>query len=583
MKFAFDMVHHNPGGPPFVTAFTDPAHLARYGFNGQVFKHLNCIATFAATGLDLFPVGTPERAWLQQRTTAIESDIAAAKAAGLQVFYHLDLVVLPRKLVEHYRAEICDPQTGRISVAREKTLELHRLMFEELAARFPLVDGFVIRVGETYLWDTPYHIGNGPIPHTGPKWSADYLYDEVLRGEPVQPRWGEAQEAAYVRVLCFLREEVCARLGKYVVFRTWDIFPDKLHARLDHYLAISNQIEPHEKLLFSIKHTALDFWRHVKVNECLGRGRHPQVIEVQCQREYEGKGAYPNYLMHGLIEGFEEDPAQRGLREVVTSPLIQGIFSWSRGGGWYGPAISHELWPDLNMYVLGRFAREPAGSEASFFRDYAREILRLSEADAARFRELCLLSSRAILKGRYCAAFDQALHGELLPTANWMRDDRLGGITQLRPVLRHLQQNKKLDAALAEKKEAVGLWRKIEQLAAEIAWPQPGLQQFARVSASYGQLLFSIVLEGWCIMAAGVTAEATGVWDLAALHAALERYRENWDAYRGLAASPSCPSLYFGSYLYLQGEPPVEGMEHSIAQIAQAAEQHQARLPCPQV
>ena len=61
---------------------------------------------------------------------------------------------------------------------------------------------------------------------------------------------------------------------------------------------------------FSIKHTALDFWRHVKVNECLTRGKHPQIIEVQCQREYEGKGAYPNYVMDGVINGFEENRSE---------------------------------------------------------------------------------------------------------------------------------------------------------------------------------------------------------------------------------------------------------------------------------
>ena len=42
-------------------------------------------------------------------------------------------------------------------------------------------------------------------------------------------------------------------------------------------------------------------------NPTLGIGRHRQIVEVQCQREYEGKGAYPNYVVKGVVEGFEEN------------------------------------------------------------------------------------------------------------------------------------------------------------------------------------------------------------------------------------------------------------------------------------
>ena len=129
MRYMLDMVHHNPGEPPFQTRFSDPAHLVDYGFNGQVFKHINCIATFAATGVDCFPPGSPERAWLDTFTPGIEREIARAKAHGLKVFYHLDLFVLPRRLVDHFRAEICDPATGRIRLDHPRTLELHAILF----------------------------------------------------------------------------------------------------------------------------------------------------------------------------------------------------------------------------------------------------------------------------------------------------------------------------------------------------------------------------------------------------------------------------------------------------------------------
>ena len=560
MKYLLDMVHHNPGEPPFQSAFLDPAHLVDYGFNGQVFKHINCIATYAAAGVDCFPEGSPDRAWLDGFTPGIEREIAAAKAAGLRVFYHIDLFVMPKRLVEHFRAEICDPASGRILLDRPRTLDLHRVLFQELGARFPQVDGYIIRVGETYLMDTPFHAGNGPIPRIGPAWSPEYLYQETLAGrEAADARWTSAQVEAYVGLLGFLREELCVKHDKQVFFRTWDIFPDKLHARSDHYLEVTDRIEPHPKLAFSIKHTALDFWRHVKVNECLARGRHPQIIEVQCQREYEGKGAYPNYVMDGVINGFEENLVKTGLRDLMGNPNILGVYSWSRGGGWYGPYITHELWPDLNSYVLARFVNNPSRSEEEYFREYAAGKLGLKGDDINRFRELCLLSARGVLKGRHCGAFDKLLGESVLPTACWMRDDRLGGNEQLGMVLETLASEGRLDEALAEKAEAVRIWERIVDIAAAIDWPPGGAGEFVRISSSYGLMLFRIVQHGWRVLIEGRRGG-----DPAALSDAIRCYDDAWIAYRKLSSSPQCPSLYLGEYFSLPGTPAVMGLDDSV-------------------
>jgi hypothetical protein len=468
---------------------------------------------------------------------------------------------MPKRLVERFRDEICDPVSGRILLDRPKTLDLHRVLFDELGNRFPEVDGYIIRVGETYLMDTPFHAGNGPIPRTGPAWTPEYLYAETLAGrEPADARWTSAQVEAYVSLLGFLREELSVKQEKQVFFRTWDIFSDKLHARLDHYLEVTDQIDPHPKLAFSIKHTALDFWRHVKVNECLTRGRHPQIIEVQCQREYEGKGAYPNYVMDGVINGFEENRVKIGLRDLIGSPKILGVYSWSRGGGWYGPYITNELWPDLNSFVLARFVRDSSRDEEDVFREYAAERLGLTGDDIGRFRELCLLSARAVLKGRHCAAFDSLLDESVLPTACWMRDDRLGGREQLGIVLETLTGHGRLDEALEEKAEAVRIWERIVDIAAAIDWPPGADGEFVRVSSTYGLLLFRIVHHGWWVMIEGSRGD-----DSAAMSEAIRCYDEAWIDYRKLSASPLCPSLYYGSYFNLPGTPAARGLDDSVA------------------
>ncbi len=572
MKFIIDMVHHNPGEPPFNTAFHDPSHLKSYGFNGQVFKHLNCAVTFAATGIDFFPEGSVERIWLDAAALQFDREISAAKSQGLKVFYHIDLFILPKRLVNAFAAEICDPTTGRISLGSPKTRELHRLMFAELVDRFPAVDGYIVRVGETYLYDTPFHTGNVAIPTCGPAWSTDYLYDEALRHEPLPLAWTAEEAEAYVQLLCFLRNVICEQQDKHLLFRTWDIFPDKLHARREHYLQVTDRVAPHPKLVFSIKHTALDFWRNVNVNPCLGAGQHAQVIEVQCQREYEGKGAFPNYLMRDLIEGFPEHQGRNGLRELVRNPLCLGIYSWSRGGGWNGPQISHELWPDLNMFVLGGFACKSGTSEEILFKRYAQERIGLSGLDVKRFRELCLLSSKVVLHGRYCEAFDRALGGELLPTANWMRDDRLGGRAQLRPVLQYLVAQDKIDEALLEKTYAVELAERMAQLANEIAWNDMETGAFARVSAHYGRRLFALIAAGWHVLTAGTRGEITGVWPVDEIRSAVAEYYSAWDAYRALSSSPVCPSLFLGCYLTPPGLAPLPGLDESVDHYAVRAE-----------
>lgn len=561
MTYLLDMVHHNPGEPPFESAFLDPSHLVDYGYNGQVFKHINCIATYAATGVDCFPARSPERDWLDGFTPGIEKEIAAAKAAGLHVFYHIDLFVMPTRLVDHFREEICDPDNGRILLDRPRTLELHRVLFDELCHRFPEVDGYIIRVGETYLMDTPFHVGNGPIPRVGPAWTPDYLYRETLTGSAVEDvRWTPGQVEAYVSLLGFLRQELCEKHGKQVFFRTWDIFPDKLHACLDHYLDVTDRIEPHPKLAFSIKHTALDFWRHVKFNECLTCGKHPQIVEVQCQREYEGKGAYPNYVMHGVINGFDENRFRMGLKDIIGNPQIVGIYSWSRGGGWYGPYINKELWPDLNAFVLARFVGDPSRGEQALFDEYATKKLGLDSGDVIRFRQLCLLSSDAILKGRHCEAFDKLLGESLLPTACWMRDDRLGGMEQLGWVMETLARSGCLDEALEEKAEAVRIWEQIVRIAGTIHWPSEEDGEFVRISSEYGLRLFRIVHQGWRVMIEGFRGK-----DALELEDALRCYDEAWADYRKLSASPLCPSLYGGSYFNLPGSPAVKGLDDSVA------------------
>lgn len=538
MKYIMDMVHHNPGEAPFQTAFLKPEKLRAYGFNGQVFKHLNCAALFEEYDPGLWAGREEERDFVVKLGEEITAQNREAKSQGLKVFYHTDLFVLPKALTEKHKDRLCNKETGRINLDAPDTLYVHELLLKELFTRFPEVDGLVIRVGETYLQDTPYHTGNSPI--------CENQYSREEQADREQER--------YIKLISFLRREVCVRHGKELIFRTWDCFPDGFHANPDYYRAVTEAIEPHELLLFSLKHTALDFWRRVKVNECLGIGRHRQIVEVQCQREYEGKGAYPAYVMRGVIHGFSENRVKKGLADMKDNPLLAGIYTWSRGGGWYGPYIQNELWCDLNAYVIAGFAKNPDRGESEIFSEYAEQVLGMDKDSSKTFRRLCLLSEEAVLKGRYCRVYDEQYQEAFMPVCNWMRDDRLGGERQLGPIRDYLKAHNRQSEALKEKQEALELWKEMTKLAGQIRCPDKRTEEYIRVSCEYGYRLFRVVYAVWKALL--VRPEK--------ILEAVREYDEALLQYQELSGKPQCASLYKGEYLYREGEKREPGAQDMI-------------------
>ena len=75
-------------------------------------------------------------------------------------------------------------------------------MLREIFERFPKLDGLVIRVGETYLQNTPYHTGNGPIPRNEKSWEHNSTYKT------------DGGEKIHRNLMNLLREEVCIHQNK---------------------------------------------------------------------------------------------------------------------------------------------------------------------------------------------------------------------------------------------------------------------------------------------------------------------------------------------------------------------------------
>ena len=239
------------------------------------------------------------------------------------------------------------------------------------------------------------------------------------------------QQKQYVALLQFLREEVAVKRNRTLVFRTWDTAgftpddPPRMHGNQSYYLAVTDQIEPHPSMYFSIKHTMLDFWRRVRFNPTIGIGHHAQVVEAEMAREYEGNGAYPNYVAGGLIEGFPEfagtETAGEGLATAMARPgsVVRGVWTWARGGGWYGPYTLSELSPALNVFVVSQWfrakiERRTPPAPAALVDRFVTEIAQLPADAAGLFADIAGNSTLAVLEMHYSAAADEPLHGLLV-------------------------------------------------------------------------------------------------------------------------------------------------------------------------
>jgi hypothetical protein len=550
-KFILDMVHHNPGEPLTQSAFNHPEFLKKEGYNGQVindFTFAHAALTFDKLNPDIFPQGSKERAWVNDAAVKVKNYIKNAHQAGIKIYYFTDIIVLPKKLIALYKDEICD-KNGKVSFEREKTIEIHKIMLDELFDTFPDLDGLVIRTGETYLNNVPYHSGNGPITNG---------------------------EASHIKLLQLLREEVCEKRNKKIFYRTWSF--GGMHEEPKYYLGVTDAIKPHPNLVFSIKHTKGDYHRTFSFNPTLGIGNHPQIVEVQAQREYEGKGAYPNYVAEGVINGFEEYQNIQGLKsleQLKRNKNFKGIWTWSRGGGWVGPYIKNEFWCRLNAFVLGRWGLNPTLSEAQVFNQFMDEEGITDAPSRTNFRKLSLLSAKAVLRGHASAAypFEQ-------DWVWWMRDEFLSGIdnpnidSHLFPSEGYLYKafsswyNKGLlMQVIKEKHDAVKLWTEIYQLSKNINMANKEDQAYIQTSSLYGFLLHQIIANGWEVMALGFTGDKTGKYDKEKLKAAIKKYDVAWQKYLDLKKThPDCATLY-KPYAFIYQKPSYHadlGMDASV-------------------
>lgn len=452
LKYRIDMVHNNPGEQEYESEFNNPGILAEMGYNGKSYFLFDS-PTLAINWDDfdkrIMPQGSPLREWAERKSARLHSMYNACKRKGLEVYAMSDLILLPKKLIELYHIEntFGNPQDTL-------TQRILRYQIKAIFQQFPQMDGLIVRIGETYLQDAPYHQGS-------------------IIGK-------KDADNCIIPLLNLLRDEICVKLNKKLFFRTWWSFD----VDLDKYLYITNMVQPHPNLIISVKHCEGDFHRGHSFSRILGKGRHQQLVEVQCSREYEGKGAFPNYIARGVIDGFPEDDSLRQegkpccIRDIYKTGKLAGLWTWSRGGGWEGPYPKDELWSEMNAWVLSAWAVNPGYSEEKLFRDYCRMHLHLDNNNTEMMRKIALLSEDACLK-----AFNK----------KWNPDNEPMGIRDMYIPFPVLPANAGLaDKLIREQDEAVEDFRQIANLSGKIQMPDTIRQSAVRVSCLYGLQMFRI-------------------------------------------------------------------------------------------
>ena len=481
-----DMVHHNPGEAPYKTDYNDPSVIKEMGYNGKVyflFESPALAINWESVDEDILPKGSKERTWVDDKAMQIKKMHADCKAQDIAIYAMTDLVLFPKKLIEKFKIQdtFGDPNNAI-------TEKLIRAQINEMFNQFPDLDGLVVRIGETYLHDAPYHQGA--------------IKDKSNPQKNIIP------------LMNILREEICVKRNKQLIFRTWVAFDRNLKS----YLEVSDAVEPHPNLIIGIKHCEGDFHRGRPFSKIIGEGRHRQIIEVQSAREYEGKGAYPNYIANGVIEGFEEHARMpedkiNSIREFASQKpeLFAGVWTWSRGGGWEGPYIKNEMWCDLNSWVMAQWANDTQQTEESIFNRYAIEKLHLKTKDVANFRKLCLLSAEAVVRGRNTTFFDM--------NPWWTRDQGIGWPNPAKTAIgqkRNLQQ----------KDESVKKWKQIVKLAKAIDWNNEETKNFSIGSAEYGLRLYKIY------RTLVYMSDAVSKNDQKAIQKWIIKYDKAWESYK---------------------------------------------------
>lgn len=430
----------NPGEPHAETRYRDPEHLRSLGYNAVALYE-----TTALSGIESAEViaDSELRRWVATQFDQNTRAIDRAKQAGLKVYFFYDVLALPRDVVSRdVQGMTCRSRQTSLCPASEQAIALSAAALRSHLARWPQVDGVVLRFGDTDASRLPYLMGNDIYSPHCPRCS----------------QFGRADRI--VSILSRFHQLVVEQSNKQLIVRAWNVRPNGLHDSVELAQRVVDRLpgEPtDDRLILSFKFTQTDFWRYQQWNpSSLVCSPRPIIYELQCQREFEAKGGIPNWQVPLWRDGYPESRIQNtpaGLAEVAQQVNLAGLWAWVRGGGWGGPFINDEAWIDANVFAVPKLADNPAASINELANQWIADRLGITEpAIVQALKQILEHSPEIIRQAFYIGPFAKSRSVPWHPTADWIQDDMLDAQAAWRIVQR--LTDSQLDEAVAEKQAA---------------------------------------------------------------------------------------------------------------------------------
>jgi hypothetical protein len=426
----------NPGEPHAQTRYRAPKHLRDLGYNGLVIYE-----TTGLSGIDhLDRIGTGEiRRWVGQQLDEVRQRIEQSCDAGLDTYISYDVMSLARGVVDqHIDQFVCRNRREMLCPASDDALERCAAALKGLLGMLPPVAGVVLRFGDNDAARLPYLVGNDIyLPHCS-------RCSQLGRADRI------------VRVLKRFHQLVVGELDLRLIARAWNVRPNGMHDSVELCERIAARLpgEPDDdRFVLSFKCTETDFWRYQKWNRAsLMFGGRPILYELQCQREFEGKGGLPNWQVPLWRDGMPEvrsDDEPGGLADVAERIAFAGLWAWVRGGGWGGPFIKNETWIDANVFAVPRLADDPKVHPRALADEWVRTRLKLEGDVAAVLRDILEHSPDLIRDALYIGPYAKSRDVPWHPNADWIQDDLVDAESAWR-IIKKLP-DASLDAVVAEK------------------------------------------------------------------------------------------------------------------------------------
>lgn len=433
----------NPGEPEITTQY-NPAVLKGLGYNALVL--------YTTTGLS--GVSSPDEIadrelsrWVAQQLDDTARRVDEAVAAGLDVYLSYDLLVLPLAYVQSHAEELCcKGSTEILCPASNQAMQRSMAALNALIQRLPKAAGIVLRLGDTDARRLPYLAGNDLYTPHCPRCSQLGRADRVVA----------AIEQAY--------DIVVTKHNRRLIVRAWNVRPSGFHDSPELAQRIVERLpgDPtDDRLVLSFKFTQTDFWRYQPWNQSSivcgdkAKANRPILYELECQREFEGKGGVPNYQptlwRDGMPEAFDAD--RGGLAKVADQVNLAGLWAWVRGGGWGGPFVQDEAWIDANVVAVPQLADDPNANIMQLAKQWAKDRLDLDEPDLINAVTGVLERSAELAREAfYFGPFTATKGGCWHPAADWVSDDQLNAEACWR-IIQRIPENE-LDLAVQEKEHA---------------------------------------------------------------------------------------------------------------------------------